>query len=152
MQPVSTFGLYLEDMAIGQEFLSETHRLDAEQIISFASEYDPQPFHTDPEAAKATFFQGLAASGWHTMSITMKLLVQSVPLAEGIIGTGGTVSWPRPTRPGDTLRVKSQIVGITPSRSRPDRAVVEVHSLTLNEADEVLLDFKTTLLVFRREA
>jgi|SRR5690554_1883212 len=144
-------GLYLEDLSIGQEFLSKEHPLDAEQIIAFANEYDPQPFHTDPEAAKETFFQGLAASGWHTMAITMKLLVQSVPLARGVIGAGGTISWSRPTRPGDVLRVKSRIVDITPSRSRPDRAIVQVHSVTVNEADEVLQDLTANLLAFRQE-
>lgn len=151
MQTENAADLYLEDLVVGQEFLSGEHPLDAEQIIAFATEYDPQPFHIDPEAAEETFFQGLAASGWHTMAITMKLLVQSVPLARGVIGTGGTISWPRPTRPGDSLRVKSRIVDIIPSRSRPDRAIVQAHSLTLNASDEVLQEFTANLLVFRRE-
>jgi acyl dehydratase len=152
MTPDSTSGLYLEDLAVEQEFLSGEYPLDAEQIIAFASEYDPQPFHTDPAAAKNTFFQGHAASGWHTMAITMRLLVQSIPLAHGIIGINGTVSWPRPTRPGDVLHVKSRIVEIIPSRSKPGRAIVQIHSLTLNQADEVLLDFTAKVLVFRKEA
>ncbi|ABL72741.1 MaoC family dehydratase [Paracoccus denitrificans] len=143
--------LYLDDLQVGQAFLSGEHRLDAEQIVAFAAQFDPQPFHLDPEAARETFFQGLAASGWHTMAITMKLLVQSIPLAQGIIGAGGEISWPRPTRPGDVLRVKSRIAEIKPSRSRPDRAMVMAHSLTLNQADEVLQDFTARLLVFRKE-
>ncbi|MBD9528569.1 MULTISPECIES: MaoC family dehydratase [Paracoccus] len=142
--------LYLEDLWVGQEFHSREHALDAEQIIAFATQFDPQPFHIDPEAAEQTFFQGLAASGWHTMSITMKLLVDCLPLAQGLIGAGGEVAWPRPTRPGDILRVKSTVVDILPSRSRPDRGIVLAHSLTLNQADEVLQDFKAKLLVFRK--
>lgn len=144
--------LWLDDLTVGQEFLSDVHVLDAGQIIAFASEFDPQPFHLDPEAARQSFFQGLAASGWHTMAITMRLLVQSMPFACGIIGAGGEISWPRPTRPDDILRVKSRIDEIRPSRSRPDRAMVLTHSVTLNQADAVLQDFRAKLLVFRREA
>lgn len=144
--------LHLEDLAVGQEFLSGQHMLDADQIIAFARDFDPQPFHTDPEAAQDTFFQGLAASGWHTMAITMKLLVGSIPLAQGIIGAGGSVSWPRPTRPGDILRVKSTITTITPSRSRPERGIVETRSLTFNQADDLLQDFTARLVVFRKES
>ena len=111
--------LWLDDLSVGQEFHSREHPLDAEQIVDFASRFDPQPFHLDPEAARHSYFQGLAASGWHTMAITMKLLVESIPLAQGIIGAGAEIAWPRPTRPGDILRVKSRIDEITPSRSRP---------------------------------
>lgn len=142
--------LYLDDLSVGQEFLSPEHALDADQIIAFATEFDPQPFHTDPVAAEDTFFQDLAASGWHTMAITMKLLVESIPLAQGIIGAGGSLSWPRPTRPGDILRVKSRIMQITPSRSRPDRAMVETRSVTLNQTGDILQDFTAKLLVFRK--
>ena len=144
--------LYLDDLEVGQEFTSGTHPLDAEQIIAFASQFDPQPFHLDPEAARGTFFQGLAASGWHTMAITMRLLVDSMPFAQGFICAGGEISWPRPTRPGDILRVKSRITEIKPSRSKPDRGMVLVNSLTLNQAGEVLQEFSARLLVFRKEA
>ncbi|WP_299842885.1 MaoC family dehydratase [uncultured Paracoccus sp.] len=144
--------LYLDDLEVGQEFLSGEYALDADQIIAYARQFDPQPFHTDPEAARETFFQGLAASGWHTMSLTMRLLVESVPFAQGVIGAGGEVSWPQPTRPGDILRVKSRILEIRPSRSKPDRGLVKVQSLTLNQADEVLLDLTANLLAFRKEA
>ncbi|UTV29658.1 MaoC family dehydratase [Photobacterium atrarenae] len=150
MRSEQTSSLYLEDLAVGQEFLSKAHQLDAEQIIAFASEYDPQPFHLDPEAAEDTLFQGLAASGWHTVGITMKLLVQSIPLACGLIGVNSAVSWPRPARPGDILRVKSRIVEIKPSQSRPDRAIVQIHSLTLNGADEVVQELTAKLMVFRK--
>lgn len=144
--------LWLDDLSVGQEFHSREHSLDAEQIVDFASQFDPQPFHLDPEAARHSYFQGLAASGWHTMAITMKLLVESIPLAQGIIGAGAEIAWPRPTRPGDILRVKSRIDEITPSRSRPDRAMVLAHSVTLNQNAEVLQDFRARLLVFRKEA
>ena len=144
--------LWLDDLSDGQEFHSREHPLDAEQIVDFPSRFDPQPFHLDPEAARHSYFQGLAASGWHTMAITMKLLVESIPLAQGIIGAGAEIAWPRPTRPGDILRVKSRIDEITPSRSRPDRAMVLAHSVTLNQNAEVLQDFRARLLVFRKEA
>jgi len=142
--------LYLEDLQVGQEFCSAEHPLDAEQIVAYARQFDPQPFHLDAEAAKDTFFGGLAASGWHTMSITMKLLVQSVPFAKGIIGAGGDIAWPQPTRPDDILRVKSTIKEILPSKSRPDRAIVRVRSLTVNQADQVLQELTANLLAFRR--
>lgn len=112
----------------------------------------PSPSIWIPRRRKRPSSQGLAASGWHTMAITMKLIVQSIPLAQGIIGAGGEISWPRPTRPGDVLRVKSRIAEITPSRSRLDRAMVQTHSLTLNQAGEVLQDFTARLLVFGKEA
>lgn len=142
--------LYLDDLQVGQEFLSAEHPLDAAQIIAYARQFDPQPFHLDEDAARDSFFQGLAASGWHTMSITMKLLVQSLPFAEGVIGAGGDIAWPRPTRPGDTLRVKSTIREIRASRSRPDRGMVQVRSLTVNQRGEVLQELTANLLVFRK--
>ena len=142
--------IHLEDLQVGQEFLSGEHHLDAEQIIAYARQFDPQPFHLDEEAARQTFFRGLAASGWHTMSITMKLMVQSMPFANGIIGAGGEISWPQPTRPGDILRVSSTIRDIRPSRSRPDRGMVQTRSLTLNQTHEVLQELTANLLVFRR--
>ncbi|MDD2867782.1 MaoC family dehydratase [Neomegalonema sp.] len=144
--------LHLDDLAVGQEFLSGEHLIDEEQIIAFATRFDPQPFHTDPEAARGSFFQGLAASGWHTMALTMNLLVKSLPFAQGVIGAGGEISWPRPTRPGDVLRVRSRILEITPSRSRPDRGIVLTRSLTFNQKDETLQELTAKLLAFRREA
>src|SRR5438132_11325917 len=116
--------LFLEDLHVGQRFMSRSHTIDEAQIKSFATQFDPQPFHLDDEAAKATLFGGLVASGWHTAAITMKLLVESgLPLAGGIVGAGGEVSWPKPTRPGDSLTVTSQIEEVVPSRSRLDRGM-----------------------------
>ena len=145
--------LYLEDLSPGDRFTSGEHALDAAQIVEFAQRFDPQPFHLDEEAAKSTFFQGLAASGWHTASITMRLLTQSgLPLADGVIGSGGEIQWPRPTRPGDVLHVESEVLEVTPSRSRPERGMVVVRSETRNQHGEVLQRLTTKLVVSRRPA
>src|ERR1700738_2554774 len=144
--------LYLGDLQIGQRFTSGTHVVDEEQIKAFARQFDPQPFHLDNEAAKDTLFSGLAASGWHTAAITMRLLVESgLPLRGGIIGTGGEVSWPRPTRPGDTLTVFSEIEEITPSRSRPERGLIRVRSETRNQENEVVQVLIAKLIVPKRQ-
>lgn len=143
--------LYLEDLSVGDRFQSGEHTLDVAQIKAFALQFDPQPFHTDEEAAKNTFFGGLAASGWHTAALTMKLLVESgVPLADGIIGSGGELQWPKPTRPGDVLHVVSEVVDITPSRSKPGRAMVTMRCQTLNQRGEVVQFFTPKLVVHSR--
>ena len=145
--------LFLDDLAVGQRFSSRSHTLDEAQIKAFAAQFDPQPFHLDGQAAKATLFGGLAASGWHTAAITMKLLVESgLPLSGGIIGSGGEISWPKPTRPGDTLHVVSEIEEVTPSRSRPDRGMIRVRSETRNQLGEVVQVLVAKLVVPRRAA
>lgn len=149
--PGAPRALYLDDLAVGDRFTSGEHALDAAQIQAFALQFDPQPFHTDEEAAKASLFQGLAASGWHTAAITMRLLVTSgLPLAEGIIGSGGELQWPQPTRPGDVLHVESEVVEIVPSRSRPGRALVQMRCRTLNQRGELLQSFTPKLVVTRK--
>src|SRR5689334_11302601 len=112
--------LYFEDFSAGQTFRSREHRVTADEIKTFAAQYDPQPFHLDEGAAAQSFFRGLAASGWHTAAMTMRLLVESgLPIAGGIIGAGGDeIRWPHPVRPGDTLQVESEIVETRPSASR----------------------------------
>jgi acyl dehydratase len=143
--------LYLEDLNVGQRFTSATYLITEEQIKSFASEFDPQPFHLDDAAAQNTVFRGLAASGWHTAAVAMKLLVTSgLPLGNGIIGLGGDLSWPKPTRPGDTLHVESEVLEITPSNSKPNQAVVRVRSTTLNQKGEAVHEFTSKVLVFKR--
>jgi len=143
--------LYLDDLAVGDRFTSEGHEIDAEQIKAFAMLFDPQPFHLDDEAAKATLFGGLAASGWHTAAITMRLLVTSgLPLADGIIGAGGEINWPKPTRPGHILRVDSEVVDILPSRSRPNQAMVLMRCETRNQHGDVLQSFSPKLVVTKR--
>jgi len=142
---------YLEDLTVGQRFHSETYCLTEEKLIAFASEYDPQPFHLDKTAAAATLFKGLAASGWHTAAITMKLLNSGgAPLAGGIIGAGGEIEWPRPTRAGDILQVFSEVIEIIPSRSKPQQGLVRVRSETRNQRAEVLQILTAKLIVPRR--
>lgn len=143
--------LYLDDLVVGAEYRSAEQHLNVEQIIAFARQFDPQSFHLDEEAAKNTLFQGLAASGWHTAAITMKLLVASVPLGSGIIGTGGDIEWPRQTRSGDTLHVVSKILDIVPSRSKPDRGIVSLECRTVNQNGETCQRLVTKLVVMRKQ-
>ena len=143
--------LYLDDLQVGQRFTSGTHAIDEAQIKAYARQFDPQPFHLDDAAAKGTLFGGLVASGWHTASITMSLLVGSgLPLAGGILGAGGEVTWPQPVRPGDVLSVVSEIQEITPSRSRPERGMVKVRSETRNQRGEAVQIMLARLVVPRR--
>jgi len=143
--------LYLEDLRIGQRFSSGSYRMEASGIKAFAAAFDPQPFHMDEEAARASLFQGLAASGWHTAAVTMRLLATGgLPFANGIIGLGGEVVWPRPTRSGDTLQVESEILEISPSRSKPKQGIVTVRSTTVNQNGEVVYILTAKLLLFRR--
>jgi acyl dehydratase len=145
--------LYLEDLMPGQRFKTGSHPLTEDEIKAFARDYDPQPFHTDPEAARHSFFGGLAASGWHTAAITMRLQVDSgPPLAGGMIGASVELTWPRPTRPGDILHVESEILEVLPSRSKPDRGMIVLKSETKNQKDEVVQLQTSRLLVWRREA
>ena len=151
-QANQTFGhLYLEDLHVGQQFTSGSFLMETGRIKEFAAEYDPQPFHLDESAAEASVFRGLAASGWHTAAVAMRLLVTGgLPFAYGIIGLGGEIAWPRPTRPGDVLRVESEIVEITPSRSKPQQGIVTVRSTMLNQAGEAVYLLTARLLVLRR--
>jgi acyl dehydratase len=129
---------YLEDLTVGQHFTSPSITVTEDEIKAFAARYDPQPFHLDDAAARQTLFGGLAASGWHTAAMTMRMLVDGAPLAGGIIGGGGEITWPRPTRPGDTLHVESTVVEIIPSRSKPDRGMVVMRSETRNQNGEAV--------------
>lgn len=143
--------LYLDDLSVGRRFTSATHAVDEAQILAFAREFDPQPFHLDGEAAKGTLFGGLAASGWHTAAITMKLNVGGgLPIAGGIVGMGGELAWPKPVRPGDVLHVESEVLEVTPSRSRPDRGVATIRSETKNEQGVVVQLCTMKLFVPRR--
>jgi len=145
---------YLEDFAAGQVFGSGRLRVGKEAIIAFAAQFDPQPFHLDEEAAHKSVFRGLAASGWHTAALTMRLLVDGeFRPADGILGVGfDELSWPRPVRPGDELHVTSEVLEVRPSKSRPDRGIVRVRNTTLNQRDEAVQIFTANLLVPRRPA
>ena len=144
-------GLYLDDLYVGQRFTSGSFHMTEAKIKSFAAEFDPQPFHLDQAAAKASVFGGLAASGWHTAAVAMRLLVDGgLPFGNGIIGLGGDLAWPKPTRPGDTLHVESEILEIVRSRSKPNQAIVKVRSTTLNQDGEAVHSFTSKCLVFKR--
>jgi acyl dehydratase len=145
--------LFFEDVEIGQQFVTATLTVSEEEIVRFAREFDPQPFHLDDEAARQTQFAGLSGSGWHTAALTMRLLVDGgPPLAGGILGVGGEIAWTRPVRPGDTLQVHSEVVAITPSRSRPERGIVTIRNETRNQRDEVVQTFVAKVIVPRRES
>ncbi len=145
---------YLEDFAPGQKFGSGGLRVEAERIKSFAAEFDPQAFHLDEAAARDTVFGGLAASGWHTAAITMRLMVDGeLKPAGGLVGAGfDEFSWPRPVRPGDELRVESEILDVRASKSRPDQGLIKVRTTTLNQNGDPVQIFVGKLVVPRRPA
>lgn len=143
--------LYLEDLHEGQIFESASHLIETSRIKEFAQEFDPQPFHLDEGEAEKSLFAGLAASGWHTAAIVMRLLVDGgAPFAGGLIGAGAELEWPKATRPGDTIRVVSKILEIKPSRSKPGRGIVILRSETFNQNDELVQVLTSKLVVFRR--
>ena len=145
--------LYLEDLFAGQRFGSGTYRMEESRMKSFAEEFDPQRFHLDEGVARDSIFRGLAASGWHTAAVSMRLLVTGgLPVANGIIGLGGEIAWPAPTRSGDELHVESEILEVLPSRSKPNQGVVTVRNVTLNQAGTPVYQFTAKILVFRRNA
>jgi acyl dehydratase len=143
---------YLEDFFVGQTFSSGRLKVEREEIIKFGTQFDPQPYHVDDEAARDTVFRGLAASGWHTAAMTMRLLVDGeFKPAGGIIGVGfDELSWPRPVRPGDELQTRSEVLEVRPSKSRPDRGLIRVRTTTLNQNDEIVQVYTGNLLVPRR--
>jgi len=145
--------LYLEDLTPGMKFTGKgSTPVDEAAIKSFAAQFDPQPFHLDHDAAKTTMFGGLAASGWHTAAMTMQLLVKDgPPLAGGIIGAGtDEIKWPRPVRPGDRLRIESEMLEVRPSRSNPKQGLVKVRTTTLNQNGEPVQIFTGNLIVPRK--
>lgn len=144
--------LHFDDLKVGDVFAGGAKfKVMEDDIKRFAQEFDPQPFHLDDDAARKTMFGGLAASGWHTAAITMRLLVTSGPkLANGILGAGGEIEWKMPVRPGDELHVDSDVVELISSRSKPDRGVVVLLSRTINQRGEVVQTFKSRLMATRR--
>ncbi|HEU0290274.1 MAG TPA: MaoC family dehydratase [Burkholderiales bacterium] len=143
---------YLEDFSVGQTFGSGRMRIDKDRIKSFAAEFDPQPFHLDEVAARDSIFDGLAASGWHTAAFTMRLLVGSeLKPAGGLIGLGfDELRWPRAVRPGDELRVESEVLEVRKSKSRPDQGLVKVRITTLNQNGEPVQISVCNMMVQRR--
>jgi acyl dehydratase len=141
----------LDDLEVGQRFSSGTFFMEAAAIKEFAEQFDPQPFHLDEVAAANSFFRKLVASGWHTGAVTMRLLVTGgLPFVNGLIGLGGEISWPRPTWPGDTLRVESEIIRISVSRTKPNQGIVTVRSTTFNQHAQEVQILVSKLLVLKR--
>jgi acyl dehydratase len=144
---------YLEDLEIGQRFRTDSYILTEDKLKEFAAEYDPQPFHLDNAAAEKSVFRGLAASGWQTASIMMKLIVTSgMRLAGGAIGLGGELAWPRPTRAGDTLRVETEVLEVRYSQSKPNQGIISLRHTALNQNEEPVCVFTCKVLGFRRPA
>lgn len=139
--------LYFDNFDIGSTFRAGPVEMTAEEIVAFASRFDPQPFHTDEVAAEHTFFKGLAASGWHTAAVTMQMLVQALPVADGLIGAGlDELRWPQPTRPGDVLRVVCEVLERREMKSRPGLGLVKIRCTTLNQRDEAVQVSVTNIL------
>jgi acyl dehydratase len=145
--------LHLEDLAPGQRYRSgRPLAVSADDITGFAARFDPQPFHLDEAAARGSVFGGLAASGWHTAALTMRLLVESeFRPAGGIVGAGmDELRWPRPVRPGDELRIETEVLEVRPSRSRPEQGMVKARTTTFNGRDEPVQVLVANLIVPRR--
>lgn len=147
-----TTPLYLDDFSAGQRFTSHSITVSEDDIIAFATQFDPQPFHTDPLAAQHTVLRGLAASGWHTASLTMRMFVDSdFKPAGGLLGAGvEALEWPRPVRPGDTLHVEAEVVSVRASRTRPTQGMVVVRAVTLNQHGEAVQIFQPKMVVPKR--
>jgi acyl dehydratase len=142
---------YFEDLAPGLTMRTPSIEVSREQIVRFASEFDPQPFHLDAQAAQTSFFGTLVASGWHTAALTMRLMVESnLSLAGGIIGAGGEIKWPAALRPGDRIHVEIEVTAVRPLRSRPDMGMVTTRTRTITEAGTVVQEFTANLFVPRR--
>ena len=147
-----TAPLYFEDLAVGQTFGTGTIMVEAKAIKAFAAEFDPQPFHLDEEAARASLFGGFVASGWHTAALSMRLLVDGeLQIVGGLIGMGAEeLRWPRPVHPGDMLRVESEVLGLRPSNSQPHRGIVKMRNTTRNQDGQPVMIQVVVMIVPRR--
>jgi acyl dehydratase len=143
---------YLDDFAPGQTYGSGRLTVEKDRIKAFAAEFDPQPFHMDEDAARRSIFGGLAASGWHTAALTMRLLVQSeLKPVGGIVGAGfDEFRWPHPVRPGDELHLEIEVLDVRPSQSRPNQGVIKVKTTTKNQNGEAVQISVGNLIVPRR--
>ena len=142
---------YLDDLSVGLRFRSGSFLIDEQQMIDFARRFDPKPFHLDAGLAKQSIFGGLVASGWFTASVSMRLLLEALPLATGTIGLGGeTIQWPNPVKAGDQLHLEGEVINIRSSRNHNDRAVVTVQYSTYNRESKTVFSSVGNLLVFRR--
>jgi len=142
---------YFEDLKAGDRFKSVTYQVSEEEIINFAREFDPQPFHLDAGVARQTMFGSLIASGWHTAAITMRLFVQTLNFAEGAIGLGvDELRWPAAVKAGDVLEVETEIVDLRLSRSKPGHGIVRLRNVTTNQRGEIVQTMSASALVLRR--
>jgi acyl dehydratase len=140
--------LYFHNFDIGASFAAGPVEVTAAEIKAFASRFDPQPFHTDEKAAQDSFFQGLAASGWHTAALTMRLMVQALPVSGGLIGAGvDEIRWPRATRPGDLLRIEIEVIERRLMKSRENTGLVKLRTTTFNQKDEVVQTVQPNIVV-----
>ena len=149
----ATADLYFESFQIGQKFRSNgSIRVTAQEITEFAEKYDPQPFHLDEAAGKSTFFKGLAASGWLTAAIVMRMRVETIQVHGGMIGAGvEEIRWTEPVRPGDSLHTETEVVGLRRSKKRPELGLVTIFTLTLNQREEVVMKSTVKFLAPLRE-
>jgi acyl dehydratase len=145
---------FFEDFTVGLKFRSDTATVTAEGIKSFAAQFDPQAFHLDEKAAESSLFAGLAASGWHTAAISMRLFVESdLRPAGGTIGAGvEDLRWPKPVRPGDVLRLEGEVIDVRASRSRPELGIVKLRATAYNQLNEPVQIWTPVLMVRRRPA
>jgi acyl dehydratase len=143
---------YFEDLTAGDRFRSETYRISEEQIISFAREFDPQPFHLDIAVARNTMFKELIASGWHTAAITMRLFIQTLKFAEGAIGLGvDELRWATAVKPGDSLQVETEILDVRASRSKPSHGIIRIRNVTTNQRGQIVQTMAASALVLRKK-
>jgi len=145
-------GRVVEDFPIDTRLQSVPIKVTEESIIEFARQFDPQPFHVDPATAQRTLFGGLAASGWHTAAISMRLFIQTMNVPGGIIGMGvDELQWPNPVRPDDQLRLDMEIIDARLSKSRPGFGIIRIHNITRNQRDEIVQSFKTSAMLPTRQ-
>jgi acyl dehydratase len=145
--------LCYDDLQVGMTFGAGGVTVSAEEIKRFATQFDPQPFHLDEKAAGATFFQGLAGSGWHTAALTMRLVVEALPIAGGLIGAGvDELRWPNALRPGDTIRIAAEVIEARLLKSRTGMGLVRFRVTTLNQKDEAVQQMIPNLFAPTRAA
>ena len=143
---------YFEDLKIGDTFKSQAYQVGEDQIVSFAREFDPQPFHLDAAIARQTMFKDFIASGWHTAAISMRLFVQTLNFAEGAIGLGvDEMRWPTAVKPNDVLQVETEILDLRESRSKPNHGIIRIRNVTTNQRGEVVQTMLASALVLRKK-
>ena len=146
--------LYLEDLHIGDRFGSDTIEVTEQSIFEFAQQFDPEPFHLNSEAARQSIFKELTASGWHTAAMSMRLFVtgEFKPVGGSIGLAVDELRWPQPVRPGDVLKLETEILDVRKSRSKPDRGIIRIRNVTTNQRGEIVQTFLAFVMIRRRPA